>query len=86
METLLEIVSWATSLAGLALLLVSVGQLLTLLCTSACRAGRAWALAARHMRRASAAREAAHRSRERLVRAQQTEAYEWLRLGRRKSS
>ncbi len=53
-------------LTGLALLIVSVVQLLRLLTASAVRATRSWGLAFRHMRRAAEARDAARRSRERI--------------------
>lgn len=60
-------------LTGLALLIVSVVQLLRVLTGSAIRATRSWGLALRHMRRAAAARDAARRSRERI----QREEYEF---------
>ena len=75
------VVSRVFSLVGLALLLVSVAELLRILGASAGRAVRSWAMAVRHLRRASAARAAARRSRERFRREHETtDAYGYLKL------
>jgi hypothetical protein len=76
-----EVVSRVFGAAGLVLLLVAVAHLLRMLGAAAVRAVRAWRLAARHMRRASAARDAGRRSRERFLREHAaSEGHGYLRL------